>query len=109
MELLADRDPEEARKLLDAVVTRMMEAVHHYKGTGNEGRSDGIMALLRAPLAHEDHAVRACYVALRMQELVKLYADEARRIRGRRDARSAGAPGRRPGGLHRRLARSGRA
>src|SRR6516225_6981725 len=61
LELLADRDAEEARKLLDAVVERMMEAVHHYEGTVNEVRGDGIMALFGAPLAHEDHAVRACY------------------------------------------------
>src|SRR5262249_9006683 len=79
MELLADRDPEEAHKLLDAVVVRMMEAVHHYEGTVNEVRGDGIMALFGAPLAHEDHAVRACYAGLRMQEAVKRYADEVRR------------------------------
>ena len=82
MELLADRDPEDARKLLDAVVTRMMEAIHHYEGTVNEVRGDGIMALFGAPVAHEDHAVRACYAALRMQEAVKRYADEARLIHG---------------------------
>jgi class 3 adenylate cyclase/tetratricopeptide (TPR) repeat protein len=82
MELLADRDPEEARKLLDAVVVRMMEAVHHYEGTVNEVRGDGIMALFGAPLAHEDHAVRACYAALRMQQAVKRYADEVRRSYG---------------------------
>jgi class 3 adenylate cyclase/tetratricopeptide (TPR) repeat protein len=79
MELLADRDPEEARKLLDPVLERMMEAVHHYEGTVNQVMGDGIMALFGAPLAHEDHAVRACYAALRMQERVKTYADEVRR------------------------------
>src|SRR5262245_29774582 len=82
MELLADRDPEEARKLLDAVVVRMMEAVHHYEGTVNEVRGDGIMSLFGAPVAHEDHAVRACYAALRMQQAVKRYADELRRSDG---------------------------
>ena len=46
MELLADRDPEEARKLLDPVLERMMEAVHHYEGTVNQVMGDGIMALL---------------------------------------------------------------
>jgi len=70
MELLADRDPEEARKLLDPVLERMMEAVHRYEGTVNQVMGDGIMALFGAPLAHEDHAVRACYAALRMQESV---------------------------------------
>src|SRR5437588_245980 len=71
MELLVDRDPEEARKLLDPVLEHMIEAVHRYEGTVNQVMGDGIMALFGAPLAHEDHAVRACYAALRMQELVK--------------------------------------
>src|SRR5262245_15292590 len=82
MELLADRDPEEARKILDPVLERMMEAVHRYEGTVNQVMGDGIMALFGAPLAHEDHAVRACYAALRMQESVKGYTEEARRTRG---------------------------
>src|SRR5262249_37509310 len=76
MELLADRDPEDARKLLDPVLERMMDAVHHYEGTVNEVHGDGIMALFGAPIAHEDHAVRACYAALRMQEAVKRFAVE---------------------------------
>jgi class 3 adenylate cyclase len=79
MELLADRDPEEARKLLDPVLEHMMEAVHRYEGTVNQVMGDGIMALFGAPLAHEDHAVRACYAALRMQESVKTYAEAVRR------------------------------
>jgi class 3 adenylate cyclase len=82
MELLADRDPEEARKLLDPVLERMIEAVHHYEGTVNQVMGDGIMALFGAPLAHEDHAVRACYAALRMQESVKRYAEEVHRTAG---------------------------
>jgi len=82
MELLADRDPEEARKLLDPVLERMMEAVHRYEGTVNQVMGDGIMALFGAPLAHEDHAVRACYAALRMQESVRQYADGLRREEG---------------------------
>src|SRR5262249_14304055 len=79
LELLADRDPEEARKILDPVVERMMEAVHRYEGTVNQVMGDGIMALFGAPVAHEDHAVRACYAALRMQENVTKYAEEVRR------------------------------
>jgi class 3 adenylate cyclase/tetratricopeptide (TPR) repeat protein len=79
MELLADRDPEEARELLDPVLERMMEAVHHYEGTVNQVMGDGIMALFGAPIGHEDHAVRACYAALRMQRRVALYADELQR------------------------------
>ena len=73
MELLADRDPEEARRLLDPVLERMMEAVHRYEGTVNQVMGDGIMALFGAPLAHEDHALRACYAALRMQDSVRRY------------------------------------
>src|SRR5262249_19537639 len=79
MELLANRDPEEARKILDPVLEHMMEAVHRYEGTVNQVMGDGIMALFGAPLAHEDHAVRACYAALRMQQNVKKYAEEVRR------------------------------
>ncbi|PYM32402.1 MAG: hypothetical protein DME17_20725, partial [Candidatus Rokuibacteriota bacterium] len=82
MELLADRDPEDARKILDPVLERMMEAVHRYEGTVNQVMGDGIMALFGAPLAHEDHAVRACYAALRMQEAVTRYADNVRRVEG---------------------------
>src|SRR6266508_2564393 len=82
MELLADRDPEEARKLLDPVLEHMMDAVHRYEGTVNQVMGDGIMALFGAPLAHEDHAFRACYAALRMQELVMRYAEEARHAHG---------------------------
>src|SRR5713101_7558841 len=82
MELLADRDPEEARKILDPLLERMMGAVHRYEGTVNQVMGDGIMALFGAPLAHEDHAVRACYAALRMQEAVKQYAVEVRRTQG---------------------------
>jgi len=82
MELLADRDPEEARKLFDTVIEQMMDAVHRYEGTVNHILGDGIMALFGAPLAHEDHAVRACYAALRMQESVKRYATEIQRMQG---------------------------
>ncbi len=82
MELLADRDPEEARRLLDPVLERMMEAVHRYEGTVNQVLGDGIMALFGAPIAHEDHAVRACYAALAMQASVKQYAAEVQRTQG---------------------------
>src|SRR5881296_2682940 len=82
MELLADRDPEEARKILDPVLELMMEAVHRYEGTVNQVLGDGIMALFGAPLAHEDHAVRACYAALDMQAAVRRFADGVRRSHG---------------------------
>ncbi len=76
MEMLAGRDPEDARALLDPVLSRMMEAVHFYEGTVNQVLGDGIMALFGAPMSHEDHAVRACYAALRMQEALQRYARE---------------------------------
>jgi class 3 adenylate cyclase/tetratricopeptide (TPR) repeat protein len=82
MELLADRDPEEARQLLDPVLERMMAAVHRYEGTVNQVMGDGIMALFGAPIAHEDHAMRACYAALAMQQAVGRYAEEVRRQQG---------------------------
>ena len=82
MELLADRDPEDARKLLDRILEYMMEAVHRYEGTVNQMAGDGIMALFGAPLAHEDHAVRACYAALDMQVAIKHYAEKVRRTHG---------------------------
>jgi class 3 adenylate cyclase len=82
MELLANRDPEEARQILDPVLECMMAAVHRYEGTVNQVLGDGIMALFGAPLAHEDHAVRACYAALAMQEAIRRYSVEVRRTRG---------------------------
>jgi class 3 adenylate cyclase/tetratricopeptide (TPR) repeat protein len=82
MGLLADRDPEEARKFLDPVLEHMMEAVHRYEGTVNQVMGDGIMALFGAPVAHEDHAVRACYAALDMQGTIRRYAEQVRRTHG---------------------------
>ena len=71
--LIEGRDPEEAQKLIDPVLRVMMDAVHRYEGTVNQVLGDGIMALFGAPLAHEDHALRACYAALAMQEEMRRY------------------------------------
>src|SRR5499433_549553 len=71
--LLEGLDPEEAQKIIDPVLGVMMDAVHRYEGTVNQVLGDGIMALFGAPLAHEDHAVRACYAALAMQEEMRRY------------------------------------
>jgi class 3 adenylate cyclase len=81
-ELIADLDPEQARAILDPALHAMMEAVHRYEGTVNQVLGDGIMALFGAPLAHEDHAVRACYAALAMQAALRRYAEEVRRAQG---------------------------
>jgi class 3 adenylate cyclase/tetratricopeptide (TPR) repeat protein len=76
MELIIGRDPEEARALLDPVLERMIDAVHRFEGTVNQVMGDGIMALFGAPIAHEDHAVRAGYAALRIQESIGALAGQ---------------------------------
>jgi len=82
MELLADRDPEQARQILDPVLAAMMDAVHRYEGTVNQVLGDGIMALFGAPVAHEDHAARAGYAALTMLSSVSRVNTELRRDHG---------------------------
>ncbi|MGO4304444.1 adenylate/guanylate cyclase domain-containing protein [Cupriavidus sp. RAF12] len=80
--LIQDLDPEEARRLIDPVVTLMMEAVHHYEGYVAKFLGDGILALFGAPIAHEDHALRALYAALRMQEAMRRHSDRVRLDQG---------------------------
>ena len=75
--LIEKLDPEEVRKLLDPALQVMMAAVHRYEGTVNQVLGDGIMALFGAPVAHEDHALRACYAALAMQEDMRRYSTTA--------------------------------
>ena len=81
-ELIRHRDPEEAQRLLDGAVQIMMEAVHRYEGTVSRLQGDGLMAMFGAPVAHEDHALRACYAALAMLDSVRGYADAARQTHG---------------------------
>ncbi|HEY7491128.1 MAG TPA: adenylate/guanylate cyclase domain-containing protein, partial [Candidatus Tectomicrobia bacterium] len=81
-ELIRDLDPEAAQQLLDPAIHRMMDAVHRFEGTVNQVLGDGIMALFGAPLAHEDHALRACYAALAMQAAMHEYTEEVRRTQG---------------------------
>ena len=82
-ELIRGLDPEAAQQLLDPALHRMMDAVHRFEGTVNQVLGDGIMALFGAPIAHEDHALRACYAALAMQAAMQPYTDAVRRTRGR--------------------------
>ncbi|HEV8441781.1 MAG TPA: adenylate/guanylate cyclase domain-containing protein [Methylomirabilota bacterium] len=82
LELLAARDLDEARGVLDGVIERLMESVHWAGGTVNQVMGDGIMALFGVPVAHPDHAVRACRSALRMQAAVARYAADLRSARG---------------------------
>jgi class 3 adenylate cyclase/tetratricopeptide (TPR) repeat protein len=81
-ELVSTMDPEDARDLLDPVVKIMIEAVHAYEGTVTRVMGDGLMALFGAPISHEDHALRACYASLRMQERVRRHAVEMARTKG---------------------------
>jgi class 3 adenylate cyclase/tetratricopeptide (TPR) repeat protein len=81
-ELIRDLDPEAGQALLDTALQRMMDAVHRFEGTVNDVAGDGIMAMFGAPIAHEDHALRACYAALAMQAAMRRYADEVRRTHG---------------------------
>jgi class 3 adenylate cyclase len=81
-ELIRGLDPEAAQRLLDPALQRMMDAVHRFEGTVNQVLGDGIMALFGAPIAHEDHALRACYAALAMQAAMRAYTEEVRRAQG---------------------------
>jgi predicted ATPase/class 3 adenylate cyclase len=81
-ELIRGLDPEAAQQLLDPAIHRMMDAVHRLEGTVNQVLGDGIMALFGAPIAHEDHALRACYAALAMQAAMHSYTEDVRRTRG---------------------------
>jgi|RhiMethySRZTD1v2_1073278.scaffolds.fasta_scaffold33379_3 class 3 adenylate cyclase/tetratricopeptide (TPR) repeat protein len=76
--LIDDRDAEDARRILQPTVDAMIDIVHHYGGMTRE-EGDGIMASFGAPIALEDHAVRACYAALDMQEASRIGAAEVRR------------------------------
>ncbi len=80
--LIEDLDPEDARKVLDPALQLMMEAVHRYEGYVAQSLGDGIFALFGAPIAHEDHAHRALFVALRRQEEMRRYGEQRRRDGG---------------------------
>jgi class 3 adenylate cyclase/tetratricopeptide (TPR) repeat protein len=77
-QLASQIDPEEWHGIMDRFFRILGEGVHRFEGTVNEYRGDGIMALFGAPIAHEDHAQRACYAALHLREELRRYADELR-------------------------------
>src|SRR6266704_620331 len=81
-ELIRDLDPEAGQALLDTALHLMMDAVHRFEGTVNDVAGDGLMAMFGAPIAHEDHALRACYAALAMQATLRRYAADVRRTHG---------------------------
>ena len=82
MELAEQVDPEEWHRILNRFFEILTDGVHRYEGTVNQYTGDGIMALFGAPIAHEDHARRACYAALHLSDEIRRYADELRRTRG---------------------------
>jgi class 3 adenylate cyclase/tetratricopeptide (TPR) repeat protein len=79
MDLAEGQDPEEWRKIMQRFFAILSEAVERFEGTVDKFTGDGIMAVFGAPIAHEDHARRACYAALRMLDDVAEYAAELRR------------------------------
>jgi class 3 adenylate cyclase len=93
MELAEQLDPEEWHRILERFFAILTEGVHRFEGTVNQYTGDGIMARFGAPIAHEDHALRACYAALHLQEGLRGYANELRLSRGLNSLyREIGAP-----------------
>src|SRR5262249_23639136 len=82
MDLSEQVDPEECHKIMDRFFAILSEGVHRFEGTINQYPGDGIMALFGAPVAHEDHARRACYAALALQDDLRRYANELRLEKG---------------------------
>ncbi len=68
-------DPEEVHQIMDGCFKILMDEIHRYEGTINQFTGDGIMALFGAPVAHEDHAQRACHAALAIQRALEGYSD----------------------------------
>jgi class 3 adenylate cyclase/tetratricopeptide (TPR) repeat protein len=82
MELSEAMDPEEWHRILERFFQILSDGVHRFEGTVNQYTGDGIMALFGAPIAHEDHAQRACYAALWLRDALRDYADALRMERG---------------------------
>jgi class 3 adenylate cyclase/tetratricopeptide (TPR) repeat protein len=82
MDLAEGQDPEEWRKIMQRFFAILAAAVERFEGTVDKFTGDGIMAVFGAPVAHEDHARRACYAALQMLDDVSEYAAELRRGQG---------------------------
>ena len=79
LEMMAGLDAEVTRHVLDSTIKAMMRGVHRYEGTVSKLLGDGIMAVFGAPIAHEDHAVRACYAALAIHDAMREVGAELRR------------------------------
>jgi len=75
-------DPEEVHQIMDGAFKILMDEIHKYEGTINQFTGDGVMALFGAPVAHEDHAQRACYAALSIQKAMGEYGDKMEKDTG---------------------------
>jgi len=75
-------DPEEVHQIMDGAFKVLMDEIHKYEGTINQFTGDGVMALFGAPVAHEDHAQRACYTALSVQKAVREYGEKVKKETG---------------------------
>ncbi len=82
MDLAQATDVEEWHSILDGLFQILADGNHRFEGTVNQYTGDGIMALFGAPIAHEDHAQRACYAALHLRDALRRYADQLRLTRG---------------------------
>jgi class 3 adenylate cyclase/tetratricopeptide (TPR) repeat protein len=82
MEIAEQLDPEDWHGIMERFVNLLTDGVHRFEGTVNQFTGDGIMALFGAPLAHEDHAQRACWAALHLRDELRRYGDELRMGRG---------------------------
>jgi adenylate cyclase len=82
LELAEQVDPEEWHRILDRFFQILADGVHRFEGTVNQYTGDGIMALFGAPIAHEDHAQRACWAALHLRDALRGYAREVKREHG---------------------------
>jgi class 3 adenylate cyclase/tetratricopeptide (TPR) repeat protein len=79
MDLAERQDPEQWRRIMQGFFSILADEVRRFEGTVDKFTGDGIMAVFGAPIAHEDHARRACYAALRMLDDISEYAAELRR------------------------------
>jgi class 3 adenylate cyclase/tetratricopeptide (TPR) repeat protein len=75
-------DPEAVHEIMDGCFRLLMDEIHRYEGTINQFRGDGVMALFGAPIAHEDHAQRACHAALSIQKSLEPYSERLKREYG---------------------------
>jgi class 3 adenylate cyclase len=82
MELAEQVDPEDWHHIMDRFFAILSDGVHRFEGTVNQYTGDGIMALFGAPVAHEDHAQRACWAALHLRDALRRYGDDLRLERG---------------------------